>query len=71
MTETVLPRFYTEAQVAEMLGISERTMQARRMRGADVPPYIQPSPKLLRYPADALRRWVEEQTISHTPSAAA
>jgi predicted DNA-binding transcriptional regulator AlpA len=51
-------RLYTRTEAAAIAGISERTLLRLEAAG-NGPPSRRPSPKVVRYPAAALRRWLE------------
>jgi excisionase family DNA binding protein len=50
--------YLTEGQVAEMLRISRRTLQAWRLRGGG-PPYVRVGPRMVRYRAGDVLHWLE------------
>lgn len=62
------PRLWTSKETADFLGISEKTLRARRMRGAS-PPYIKAGRTVRYAPAD-VGRWLRAQTVAGSQSAA-
>jgi predicted DNA-binding transcriptional regulator AlpA len=52
-------RLYTRTEAAAIAGMSERTLLRLNAAGKG-PPSRRLSPKIIRYPATALRRWLEE-----------
>jgi predicted DNA-binding transcriptional regulator AlpA len=52
---------FNEYEIAEMLGVSVRTLQMRRMRQLD-PPYYKVG-KSVRYRLDDVTAWLENQRV--------
>lgn len=63
------PRLWTSAETAAFLGISEKTLRTRRMRGAS-PPYIKDGRSVRYAPAD-VGQWLRERTVTPAPPARA
>ncbi len=54
----------TEAQVAEMTGLSKRTLQSWRYRGGG-PPFTKLG-RAVRYRESELANWLDERTVEST-----
>lgn len=50
----------TEKEVAKLLGMTPRFLQARRVRG-DGPPFVRISSRAVRYRLSDLERWIRER----------
>jgi len=57
----------TEAQAAELLALSSRTLQAWRARGGG-PPFVRAG-RSVRYKRGDLLCWISENTVSSTSEA--
>lgn len=57
--------YLTEAQVAEILGISPRTLQAWRYRGGHTPAFVKLG-RTVRYRRSDLDAWIEERRRKST-----
>jgi predicted DNA-binding transcriptional regulator AlpA len=55
----------TSAQVALLLQVSKRALEEWRVRG-EPPPWVELSPRTIRYPAGALKDWLNER-LAHAP----
>lgn len=51
---------YTEAEVEFLTSIKRKTLQVWRSRGVG-PRWIRAGDRLVRYPSDALREWIQSQ----------
>jgi predicted DNA-binding transcriptional regulator AlpA len=64
-------RLLNEAEVAAMLGVSKRTLQAWRQRRSDGPAYVKLSAAgRVRYRLDSVLAWIAEHTCRSTADAA-
>jgi predicted site-specific integrase-resolvase len=60
MTDQQFEDVITEPQAASRLDVSRRTLQRWRSRDGDLaPPHYQLPSGTVRYPVDALEKWVE------------
>jgi excisionase family DNA binding protein len=53
-------RYLSEGQVAALLGISERTLQAWRYRGGHTPPFLKLG-RTVRYRLGDVKQWLRER----------
>lgn len=60
MTELV-----SQERAAEILGVSERFLERRRVRGGG-PPFVRVSPRAIRYRVSDLEAWIAERTHDST-----
>jgi hypothetical protein len=66
MTVTLDDRILvTEAEAADLIGLTPRFLQARRHRGGG-PPFVRISARCIRYQPSALRSWAEERVRLNT-----
>jgi predicted DNA-binding transcriptional regulator AlpA len=50
----------TTPQVADLLGVSTQWIEKRRTHGGG-PPFVRLSQKIVRYPRDGLRHWLDQR----------
>jgi len=61
MTDSKFDDRISEPEAAKRLGISRRTLRRWRKRDGDLaPPHFQYPSGTVRYPVDALQRWLDE-----------
>jgi predicted DNA-binding transcriptional regulator AlpA len=58
--DPALPTFFTEKEVAELIGLSSAALRQRRARKQD-PYYEQISSRCVRYPRHAVFAWLAER----------
>lgn len=51
---------YTEIEVEALTGIKRKTLQGWRLRGTG-PRWVRAGQRLVRYPANSLRDWINSQ----------
>ncbi len=61
--------YLNERQLADLLGLSERTLQGWRLKGDGVPYYK--IGRLVRYSASEVKTWLSRRQCEHTSDAAA
>jgi predicted DNA-binding transcriptional regulator AlpA len=64
MTKTNL-QLLTEKEAAELLGMTPRFLQARRVRG-NGPPFVRISSRAIRYRVSDLESWVRDRLRTST-----
>lgn len=57
-------RLYTERTVADLLGVTTRTLQRWRITG-DGPAWVRCGPRMVRYPEAAVSAWAAGRTYAH------
>lgn len=57
-----MSKLLTTKEAAERLGMSPATLETWRSRGYGGLPYVQVTPKTIRYRDEDLRAWVEART---------
>ena len=65
METTYQPRLVTEAEAAEMLGMTVSFLQARRVRGGG-PPFVRVGSRTVRYDIRDLESWIRRQRREST-----
>jgi predicted DNA-binding transcriptional regulator AlpA len=65
MAETLPQQLYTEEEVAKILHISSRTLQAWRLKGFG-PPFVKMGSKSIRYKSCDLVAYIEDHTKTST-----
>lgn len=65
--ETIAP-LLNQTRVAQILGMTEKFLEARRVRGGG-PPFIRCG-RLIRYKPSDLEAWIEERRATSTSEAA-
>ena len=59
-----MPEFLKEMEVAELLRVKRQTLSRWRSDGQG-PPFVQVEGSI-RYPAEALHKWLDERTLGGT-----
>jgi len=58
-------KFLSTPELAELLGVSTRTLEDYRLRGCG-PPFVRLSGRAVRYRPRAVARWVREREVAST-----
>jgi hypothetical protein len=69
VTGSVSKRFYSERDLAEVLGVSIKTLQGYRLRGSLGPPWKKFGGSV-KYPADQFEQWWQAQPGGGQPTEA-
>lgn len=61
------PRFLSESEVADLVGLRPKTLRNWRSSKLAGPAFIKLGPKRVRYPREAVEAWLTSRTVTIEP----